>query len=138
MHEMERKTMAETAVMPGLLAVHSVDHFCFSVPDLDEAERFYWAFRLDVRRSANCLDLYTMGHSHRWGTVHANGKPKRQQYMTFGIWEQDMPAFRGRIAERGIACSPHPLAPPGGLWLSDPDRVPLQLIVADKVTPSVK
>ena len=34
------------------LAVHSVDEFVFSVPDLEEARRFYSSFGLDVRVKA--------------------------------------------------------------------------------------
>ena len=57
-------------------AVHSVNRFVFTVPDLRDAERFYKAFGLDVRKSGTQLDLYTYGHTHCWGSVHANGEPK--------------------------------------------------------------
>ena len=49
----------------GVTAVHSLDHFVFSVPDLDEAERFYGDFGLDVRRRDDHLDLFTAGHPQR-------------------------------------------------------------------------
>jgi catechol 2,3-dioxygenase-like lactoylglutathione lyase family enzyme len=130
--------MAAAATKPAPVAVHSVDHFCFSVPDLAEAERFYTAFGLDVRKSADRLDLYAFGHPHRWGAVHGNGKPKKMQYMTFGMFEQDVPEFRSRIERRGIGCDPHPLASREGLWFRDPDNIPVQLMVAPKVAPSVK
>ena len=39
-----------TSRRPGVVAVHSVDRFVFTVPDLAEAQRFYTAFGLDVRR----------------------------------------------------------------------------------------
>ena len=35
---------------PGVLGVHSVQRFVFSVPELDEAAAFYATFGLDVRR----------------------------------------------------------------------------------------
>ena len=41
-----------TARRAGVIAVHSLDHFVFSVPDLDEAARFYDDFGLEVRGAA--------------------------------------------------------------------------------------
>ena len=43
----------------GLLAVHSVDEFVFSVPDLEKARHFYTSFGLDVRDEGGALALYT-------------------------------------------------------------------------------
>ena len=53
----------------GVIAVHSLDHFVFSVPDLDAGVRFYDDFGLEVHRRGDRLHLHTVGHSHRWGTV---------------------------------------------------------------------
>ena len=50
-------------------AIHSLDRFVFTVPDLAEARRFYDAFGLDARLVEGRLDLYTFGHSHRWGSI---------------------------------------------------------------------
>ena len=60
-----------TARREGVTAVHSLDHFVFSVPDLDEAASFYGDFGLDVRRRDGRLDLHTSGHPHRWGLSYA-------------------------------------------------------------------
>ena len=49
-----------TARREGVTAVHSLDHFVFSVPDLDEAARFYDDFGLDVRRRDDRLHLHTV------------------------------------------------------------------------------
>ena len=38
-----------TARRAGVTAVHSLDRFVFTVPDLDDAARFYDDFGLDVR-----------------------------------------------------------------------------------------
>jgi len=119
---------------PGVLGVHSVNRFIFSVPDLGEAERFYKAFGLDVRRSGQRLDLYTYGHPHCWASVHEQGEKKKFQYISYGISEEDIDAFRKRIT----ACEPHPLSDGKGLWLLDPDGVPNQLVVGPKVSPSAK
>ena len=61
---------------PGVLAVHSINRFVLSVPDLDLAERFYSAFGLDVRRVDGRLDLLTFGNPHCWGSVYAGGPTK--------------------------------------------------------------
>jgi catechol 2,3-dioxygenase-like lactoylglutathione lyase family enzyme len=123
---------------PGVTGVHSVDHFAFSVPSLDEAERFYSTFGLDVRRNGNALELRTFGNPHRWGVVHASGAPKKTEYLCLGIFADDTKAFEARIAKAGIGCAPHPLSDGEGLWLKNPDGLPVQLKVAPKVSPSIK
>ena len=62
----------------GALGVHSLDHFCLAVPDLEAARRFYGAFGLEVREAGNALDLYTAEQPHRWVNSwrgRANGWP---------------------------------------------------------------
>ncbi len=118
--------------------VHSVNRFVFSVPDLDEAEKFYSTFGLEVRRSGNRLDLYAYGHPHCWASIHANGQPKKMQYISFGIFADDLETFRERIAKLGIGCDPHPMSDGQGIWLRDPDGTPTQLIVAPKVAPEIR
>ncbi len=128
---------APTLRRPGALGVHSLDRFAFSVPDLAPAEHFYAAFGLELRREGSRLDLYAAGHSHRWGCIHADGKPKRLQYLRFGAWEEDFDALAGRVHERGT-CEPHPLADGDGIWTRDADGTPVQIVVAPKVSPSEK
>ena len=126
----------------GVVGVHSIDRFVFTVPDLAEAERFYAAFGLDVRRASGRLDLHTFGHPHCWASVFEADGAKRLAYVRYGIDEADLPVFRERVARHGIACQPHALAPrrgdAGGLWLRNPDGTAVQLAVAPKVSPSMK
>jgi catechol 2,3-dioxygenase-like lactoylglutathione lyase family enzyme len=117
-------------------AAHSLDHFAISVPDLDEAERFYEAFGLEVRRSGDRLSLHTTGSEHRWATVVEQPGPKRLQYVALGVYEDDVPVFERRIADRRLAIAPHEASNGAGLWLAGPDGLAIQLIVADKVSPS--
>ena len=123
---------------PGALGVHSLDRFVFTVPDLDAAEKFYRAFGLDVRRDGKRLDLYTFGHPHRWASLVAAGSAKKLQYLSFGIYADDVAAFRERIERLGLRGEPHPLGDPGGLWLRSPDGVSLQLQPVDKSSPTSK
>src|SRR5437899_1112800 len=95
-------TQSTTARREGVTAVHSLDHFVFSVPDLDEAARFYDDFGLDVRRSGDKLHLHTAGHPHRWGTVLRGAGGKRLQYIEFGAYAEDFDALKGRLAKLGI------------------------------------
>jgi len=121
---------------PGVRGVHSLDRFVLTVPDLDEAVKFFTKFGLDVRAAANRVDLYAHGHPHHWASVYANGRPRKLQYISFGIYPEDEAAFRDRIASLGIGCEPHPLSDRPGIWMRDPDGVATQLVVAAKVAPS--
>lgn len=127
-----------SARRPGVIAVHSLNRFVFSVPDLGEAERFYAAFGLEVKRLGERLDLHTVGNPHCWASIFASGAPKRLEYVSFGLYAEDFEAMRDRIERRGIGCPPHPLSDGSGLWLRCPDGTALQLVVAPKVSPSAK
>lgn len=123
---------------PGVLAVHSVDRFVFSVPDLSLALKFYTDFGLDVRQVDKRLDLYTYGHAHCWASVFEAGERKLLQYVRFGVFADDMAAFEQRVKDLGIGCDPHPMGSPDGLWMRNPDGTLVQLLAAAKVSPSVK
>jgi len=128
-----------SAARSGGSAVHSLDHFVFSVPDLDEAARFYTDFGLDVRRLDGRLDLYTFGHPHRWGSIHRAPGRKKLQYLSFGAYADDLEPLRQRIERAGVARrEAHPLASGRGLWCEDPQGVAVQIIVGPKVSPSEK
>lgn len=122
----------------GSIAVHSVDRFVFSVPDLSVAQQFYSAFGLDVRGNGDRLDLYTFGHPHCWASIFKAGVCKKLQYVRYGIFAGDEAAFEQRIAELGIGIAPHPLGDDQGVWFRDPDGIATQLVVAPKVSPSTK
>jgi catechol 2,3-dioxygenase-like lactoylglutathione lyase family enzyme len=119
------------------LGVHSLDRFAFSVPDLAVAERFYQAFGLDVRREGGRLDLRTHGNDHCWGNVHADGRPKKLQYLSFSAYADDVDALAKRIRAAGTT-EPHPLSDGSGVWFRDPDGTPIRLVAGPKVTPAVK
>ena len=142
----------------GVTAVHSVERIVFTVPDIEPAQKFYTAFGLDVKSSDLPLgprvDLYTHGHPHCWMSIVANGQPKALQYISLGIFAEDEAAFKQKIEASGLGCAPHAMAESlaksggksgggsagttEGLWLRSPDGIVLQLVVADKVSPSQK
>ena len=122
------------------LGVHSIDHFAFSVPDLEVAKDFYTAFGLDVRELGDGrLGLYTFGHDHRWGVVSQAGERKKLKYVSFGAYEADIERFRRHFSDIGLRLEG---APEGvdsnGLWIRDPDGVALEIRAAEKVTPDAK
>lgn len=123
--------MSEPKRRAGATAVHSVNRVVFTVPKIEEAERFYRTFGLDVRRDGERIDLYTFGHPHCWASIHANGRPKKLQYLSFGVFEEDLPHFRKFASEQA-----HPLSDGRGIWTKNPDGIAVQLVQAPKVSPS--
>jgi catechol 2,3-dioxygenase-like lactoylglutathione lyase family enzyme len=122
---------------PGVTGVHSIQRFVLSVPSLDEAERFYRAFGLDVRRTPGALELRTFGNPHCWGVVHG-GSPKRLEYVELGMYAEDADAIARGVAQHGAGRAPHRLGPHDGLWLADPDGVALHIVVGPNMSPAAK
>lgn len=122
------------AVSTRPLAVHSVDEFVISVPDLQAARDFYEQFGLDVIEEDGALGLYTQGNGHRWGRIF-QGPLKRLLWVAYGIHAQDAEAFEIHALSRAERITPPPGAPADGLWLCAPDGLPIQLKVAGKSSP---
>ena len=123
---------------PGELGVHSLDHFNFTVPDVEEACTFYSSFGLELKSQSGELNIYTLGHPHRWGSV-VEGPRKKLQFVSFGAFEDDLPRFRQRLeAMRIVRIDPPPGAQSNGLWFHDPDGTPIEIRVAEKSSPDAK
>ena len=86
---------------PGELGVHSLDHFHFVVPDLAAAKTFYDEFGLEVGERGSALTLATKGGPHVWGTI-GEGPRKKHQYVSFGIFEDDLDRFAERFQTLGV------------------------------------
>ncbi|MDM0103337.1 VOC family protein [Variovorax sp. J22R24] len=120
-------------------SVHSLDGFVFTVPDLDEAARFYDAFGLQVERREGRLDLHTVGHPHAWGSLFQADGPKKLQYLRFGCFAEDLAAIGERIERLGVPrCEPHPLGDTEGIWVRHPDGFPVQVVAAAKSSPDAR
>jgi catechol 2,3-dioxygenase-like lactoylglutathione lyase family enzyme len=122
---------------PNALGVHSLDRFVISVPDIAIAERFYRSFGLDTRRDGDRLDLCARDSAHCWGSVFANGQPKKLQYLRFSAYDDDFEALAARFRAAGTV-DRHPLSDGGGLWTRDADGTPVQLVAGAKVSASMK
>ena len=120
-------------------AVHSLDHFSIRVPDLEVAAAFYGRFGLDLRGAGSEFGLHATDGPHRWGRVREGGR-KAIDYLSFGAFEEDMPAFRERLLARGIAllAAPEGAIDDSGLWFRDEDGTLLEIRVGPKVSPDAK
>jgi catechol 2,3-dioxygenase len=122
----------------GLLGVHSLDHFCVTVPELAKAEDFYRAFGLDVRERDGALHLHTDGSSHCWGVVR-EGAAKRLHHITYGAFADEIPDFCARLQRLRIARIDPPRGiESDGLWFRDPGGSLLEIKAADKSSPDAK
>ena len=120
-------------------AVHSLHRFVFSVPDLKAAIDFYDGFGLDVREVEGRADLYTLGHRHRWASIYQRPGPKQLEYVSFGIYADDLDALVQRLVQMGVATTPpHALVDEQGIWIRDPDGTPVQIVGAPQVSPAAK
>jgi len=123
---------------PGEVGVHSLDGFNFKVPDLKQAEKFYGEFGLDLKDENGSIALYTHGHSHKWGSV-SEGPRKSLNFISFGCYEEDMPAFRKRLEDMRVEQLDAPKGfESNGLWFRDPNGVLLEIRVAEKSSPNEK
>ncbi len=123
---------------PGVLGVHSLDHFAVAIPDLKTARRYYGAFGLDVSEHGAALHLRTLGGRQVWGVL-TEGPRKSLQHLSFGIFADDVGRFQKHIESRGVPLTdPPPGAASNGLWLRDLDGTAIELRVADKSSPNGK
>jgi catechol 2,3-dioxygenase len=123
----------------GVLGVHSIDHFALTVPDLEAAEAFYRRFGLETRAAGNELELYASGGPHRWGRLRESPR-KALDYLSFGAYAEDLPAFRDRLRARGVAevAPPANAADESGIWFRDDDGMTIEIRAAAKVSPDRK
>tara|TARA_R110000772_G_scaffold268731_1_gene398300 strand:- start:3506 stop:4435 length:930 start_codon:yes stop_codon:yes gene_type:complete len=123
----------------GVLGVHSLDHFCISVPDLSEAKAFYTEFGLDARPDGNgTLMVRAVGSDHCWIRI-VEGERKRLEYISFAAFSEDMPRFRENLVDLGVAPVEGPLgADDASIWLRDPAGILVQIKVAERSAPTEK
>jgi catechol 2,3-dioxygenase-like lactoylglutathione lyase family enzyme len=118
----------------NFLAIHSVDRFDIAVPDLEQAERFYRVFGLDVRRGPGGLYLRAFGSSHDVVRV-LQGSRKKLLGLRLGIYEEDRARFARHLEQLGVDVLPAEDAG-GDLCVRDPDGTLVRLVVAPKTSPS--
>jgi catechol 2,3-dioxygenase len=122
----------------GPVGVHSLDHFCLTVPDLGAARDFYGSFGLDVREHSDGLHLHTDGVDHCWGVLR-EGAAKRLHHMSYGAFADEIDEFARRLQRMGVVR----LDPPrgidsNGLWFRDNDGNLVEIKAAEKSSPHEK
>jgi catechol 2,3-dioxygenase len=122
----------------GALGIHSLDHFCVSVPDLGVAKAFYERFGLDVHEAPDGIELYTYGNDHCWARI-VPGPRKAIQYICFGAFADDMDRFRELLRDERIPLVEGNEGARGEtIRLHDPHGVLLEIKPAEKTSPSSK
>ncbi len=123
---------------PGELGVHSLDHFHFVVPDLAAAKTFYDEFGLEVGERGSALTLATKDGPHVWGTI-GEGPRKKHQYVSFGVFEDDLDRFAERFQTLGVnRVDPPAGVESNGIWIHDHDGNLVEIAVAPKTSPNEK
>lgn len=116
-------------------AVHSLNHFALTVPDLVTAVKFYDAFGLDVRMEGDRALLRVFGNPHVWGYLRA-GSRKRLEYISLGCFEENYSALQKQVELEGVTLvDPPSYATGGGFWFRGVDELLVQIVVSDKTSP---
>lgn len=113
--------------------VHSLDRFELSVPDLDEASRFFSAFGLTMRRSGNSLEARCPPSDHVW-MVLREGERKHLDLVRFTAFPEALAPLADRLAAAGA------LDKSDGAHLTGrtPDGLALEVVAGAKSSPDVK
>ncbi|MEP9351411.1 VOC family protein [Xanthobacter sp. KR7-225] len=132
------RSIKRPARRAGMLGVHSLDSIGLTVPDLSVAVDFYRALGTDVHEYADRIEISTFGNPHVWGTIREDSR-KKLAHLSFGVFEDDRERFAKSLEAQGIRC----LDPPSGcesdgIWIRNPDGLPIELRVAEKTSPDEK
>lgn len=119
------------------LGIHSLDHIGLIVPDLIEAKNFYDHFGLDVQQVNDGLEIRAFGSDHVYLRLTA-GPAKRLDYISFGIFEDDLEPFKVRLNKSGVELLKNRPSHSQNIWFRDPLGVAVELRVAPKVMPDDK
>jgi len=132
------RSLATTQRRPGELGVHSLNSFVMETPDLATADRFYTSFGLTVEEKGESLSLRTEGYANAWATL-IGGSRRKLSHLSFGAFEEDLPAFKANLESMRIALlDPPPGFMSNGLWFRDHDGTLVEIRVAEKTSPNFK
>lgn len=122
---------------PDWLGIHSLDHISLFVPDLAKAEHFYSNFGLDVRGTEKNLEVRTYSHDHVWMRL-TSGPSKRLDYISFGVYADDLAPLVARLKKEGVAFLKDHSATSDRVLFRDPLGMAVELRAAPKVMPDDK
>lgn len=119
------------------LGVHSLDHIGLIVPDLEEARNFYHSFGLDVRYTSAGCDVRAVNQDHIWLKLK-QGKQKKLEYISFGVFEDDLELFVERLHKHNIELSKREENELNKLCFFDPVGILVEIKPTTKVMPDSK
>jgi len=119
----------------GVLAVHSLDEYVISVPDLAVAKKFYTDFGLEVKTEGDHLGIYAFNNPQRYGRI-LKGDKKRLLWLTFGVYAEDFESMKKHVLSLGLREIASPDKEGTGFWIQSNDGFPVQIKVAPKSSPS--
>jgi len=121
---------------PARRAVHSIDHYALTVPDLDQAAHFLDAFGLHVERVDGRLDVYA-ADGHCWARFYP-GERKQLAYLSLSCHAADFDGLRTQLEREGATLLDGARYGGDGIWCHDADGNLLQVKVGPKTSPDAK
>lgn len=121
----------------GPAAVHSIDHYALTVPDLAVARTFFSAFGLAVDERADHLEIQARD-GWTWARIF-QGERKALAYLSLNCFADDLDRIRGQLAAAGAKPADGARhAGAQGIWFLDPDGNLVQVKAGPKTTPDAK
>nr|ART35765.1 B226 [uncultured bacterium] len=118
-------------------AVHSLDHYALTVPDLSVAEHFLGAFGLTVVRQDDTLEV--LAQDERVWARFFPGERKALAYLSFNCFAGDFEGIRRKLLAANVTfASDAAHATAEGLWFVDADGNLIQVKIGPKTSPSAK
>ncbi|EHP42146.1 catechol 2,3-dioxygenase [Cupriavidus basilensis OR16] len=118
-------------------AVHSLDHYALTVPDLSVAEHFLSAFGLSVVRQGDALEV--LAEDKRVWARFFPGERKALAYLSFNCFAGDFEGIRRKLLAANVTfASDAAHATAEGLWFVDADGNLIQVKAGPKTSPDSK
>ena len=115
--------------------IRSLHHVGLTLPEPEEAAKFYSTFGLETEESGGKIVARCVGRAQAQ-VVITEGAKRGFQYLSFGGRSDDMSAAKKALEARGITLLDPPYSgAPNGIWFRDPDGNLIHLGTDAPVTP---
>lgn len=111
--------------------IRTLQHVALQVPDLKAGHAFYTAMGLESHVENGSVVLRCAGRDQdQVRLIH--GPRKAIAWVSWGTRQGDLPGLMEHLARHGVHPADRPdHAPEGGIWLTDPDGIRLNIRVAE-------
>jgi catechol 2,3-dioxygenase-like lactoylglutathione lyase family enzyme len=113
--------------------IHSIDHFCLEVPELEQARHFLLAFGLRLTEREGGIDVRARDGDHVWARIE-QGPRKRLRHISFNCYAEELEGLRAQTLAEGVQVR----SEGEGFWFHDPDSNLLQIKPGPKTSPNSK